>query len=1162
MGFSLKNWAEEAQAQFNPFDKGKTAATVRAKRKAPPARLPNAQELKGQLSQGKISRDQFLKDFSKTTNLPARSSVLDRYSLSNIGGAVRDIPKNITRPEAKIEIGQGVKNPVARFGGKLAADFINSPMTISSGVSRVKRGDVYGGGGEIVKGLIEGPAGLLPVGRVAQAGAKSVGLGAKVLQGAKTGVKTGAAFGGAYGGAEAMSRNARPKEVLTTALVGAGLGAGAGGALGSGAPLVGAGVRLGAKGAKAAPKAVQNANPQAFALNQSYKQLQRSLDTAKGANNVKAVRQSMLANRAEYRRVSEGGFVQAPTKTRPVEVSPPRTQTRIAEPPLPPVKAGIQIAAPPPQGPKASLQLPGGKSKATKFASKTVPESEFVSEPIKGSIKAPEYSPQAEKQGYAHALGKLKSQGDEAFENEVFTNLNKKSGTISRQEAINATTHAQLLDSQGGEANIRKATEIYEKLSDHYTSAGQTIQVGAILARRTPQGMRGWATSTLKKAGVEPSSQLQAQIVDLAQKKDFAGLADLVSKSIPSSRGDKIINAWRAGLLTAPTTTGGNLLGNTGEALVRKGFVNPVASFADLMMSGVTGKRTMTLGKPGQYASGFKQGAKEFGKGVDSTKYDVQRRTNYNTKALDTYVNGVYKLMGVADLPFSKAAEKEALSSIAKAEAINQGLKGSERAKFIKNFMDNPSEQAKVRSQTEGDFAVFKDPTLLGKAAGGLKKPLGPVGDFIVPFTQVPASIATRIVKRTPIGTAQEVIKQIKHIKSGGEFDQRAMSQAIGNGAFGPAIIGAGYALANSDLLTFGYPTDKKERALFEEQGKQPYSVRIGDRWYSLNYLQPFGALLAVGGQAAQAAKEGGDITEIVGQGVATAAQSITNQSFLKGVSGVLGAVSDPERNVRKYVEQTTSSVIPNFAKSFARATDPIQRAPEGVVEGVKSGIPGLRGQTTPKYSDITGKPLPAKDTAANQYLNPLRPSIARDSKLTSELSRLQGIGEGVIPTQSNKNVFGKDSGISKKQINEMNSHVAQGIAEEWQRIINDPRYSSLSDADKQKTLSQVNSVVGPAIRAAYAADQNFINDKWEPDLNKKSEAYLGGAGVDFLASADKSKSAKTKASKPKKVAKGGKGGRKKKASKFDYRLFELTPSPVAFSKSLRQLVEEARVKA
>ena len=788
----------------------------------------------------------------------------------------------------------------------------------------------------------------------------------------------------------------------------------------------------------------------------------------------------------------------------------PKTQVQ-AIPPQPPARVGTQTMTPPPDGPNQSIgQLPAGKTKATRFASKTVPESEVVSEPVKGSIKSPEYSPQTEKQGYANALGRLKQEGNDAFEQNVFTALEKKPGTISRQEAIDATTHAQLLDTKGDDASIRKATEIYEKLSEHYTAAGQTIQVAAIMSRRTPEGMKGWAISTLRKEGVKPSTEVQRQIDTLAKEKKFTELADLVSKNIPSSTSDKIINFWRAGLLTAPTTTGGNLLGNTGEAAVRKGFVNPVATAADAIMGQFTGKRTMTLAKPGEAAKGFKQGAKEFGQGVDATKYDVQKRTNYDTKAVDAYVNGVYKLMGVADTPYSRAAEREALSSIAKAEAINKGLKGKARDRFVNDFMAKPPESALTRAKTEADYAVFKNPTKLGQVASGAKKPAGAVGDFFVPFTQVPSAIATRIVERTPIGIANQVVKQIKHIKSGGEFDQRAMSQAIGNGLFGPTIMGVGFALANNNQLTYGYPTDQKERALWDAEGKQPYSVRIGDRWYSMNYLQPFGTLLAIGGQAADAKKQGKNYQEIIGQGVATAGQSVANQSFLKGISGALDAITDPERSVQKYVEQTSSSVVPNFVRSFARASDPIQRKPEGIVEGVKSGVPGLRESTTPKYNQITGGTLPAKDNFANQYLNPFKPSRVMGDDVTAEIRRLQDAKQGIIPPQSDKNVFGKDSGITAQQQKDVDSQVAKAISDEWRKVIKDPRYQSMNDEDKKKVLSDITRIVSPSIKAKYAAENNFISDKWQPNLDKKQAAYLNGEMADVLASKEKKTAKKT----------------------------------------------------
>lgn len=751
---------------------------------------------------------------------------------------------------------------------------------------------------------------------------------------------------------------------------------------------------------------------------------------------------------------------------------------------------------------------PATKRKKTQFAGETIPNSEFVSDKIKGSIKAPEYNEMTERQGITSAMERLKNDGDEVFEKNVFDNLDKKNGTISRQDAIDAQSYAAILDG-GDDAAVRKATQIYEKLSEHYTAAGQLTQAAAMMARRSPEGLRSYATKTLKNNGVKMTPQLEKKLVALVKRVREASpeakpraqweVMDFVAKNVPTSTGDKVINTWRAGLLTAPTTTGGNLLGNSGEMAVRKGFVNPVATAADAVMGAFTGKRTMSLAKAGSGTKGFTEGGKmlpDYLKtGYDprnnATKYDAPNRINTGSKALDTYINGTYRMMGVADMPFSLSAEKEALSSIARAEAINKGLKGKSRADFVQGFMDNPPETALARAQKEADYATFKNPTALGKAASGLKRPLGPVGDFIVPFTQVPASIATRIVERTPIGTATEMIRQIKNVKEGGAFDQRAMSQAIGNGAFGPAIMGIGYSLANSDMLTYGYPKDDKERKLWDSEGKQPYSVKVGDRWYSLNYLQPFGTLLAIGGQANKAKKEGKDISSIIGQGAATAGQSIMNQSFLKGVGGALDAISDPERSVRQYVENTTSSVVPNFVRSFARASDPKQRAPEGVVEGVKSGIPGLRETTTAK-KDMFGQDLPAKDTFANQYLNPFKPSKVRGNEIIAEVRRLKDAGLGTVPTESNKNVFGKTP-LTPKELNDLNATIGKKVGDSWTNLINSPNYKALPDEDKKKVLDTVKKDHAAIAKAEWAAKNNKISDEWQPKLTPKQKAIASG---------------------------------------------------------------------
>lgn len=751
-------------------------------------------------------------------------------------------------------------------------------------------------------------------------------------------------------------------------------------------------------------------------------------------------------------------------------------------------------------------QSVGDKQRGFVTSVKQSPEvSPETSKAIQGSYKVrstKDLQTQAEK----FASGGLKK-----AKSDLDTRLNVPEGRITDREVADTIALAKRFDGKG---SFEDASNLYEKLAAHLTKQGQSVQAASLLARRTPEGLRYHAQKLLKKSGVELDEGQQKQLQGLVEKvrktkpdtearnRAVYDVNKYVNDRIPSSVGDKVVNLWRAGLLTAPTTTAGNILGNTGEAMVRKGFVNPVATAADAAMSVFTGKRTQTLASPGSAAEGFVKGAKTLPDylrtGYDprnlGKKYEQTRPLNYGDgplgKALGGYVNGVYRLMGTADAPFSVAAEREALSSIAGAEAINRGLRGKAKADFIKDFMDNPTDTALSRARQEADFATFKNPTVLGKAAVGLKRPLGPVGDFVVPFTQVPAAIAARLVQRTPIGIATEIVKQIRAVKAGQAFDQRAMAQAIGNGTFGVVAIGAGLALAKDGLLTFGYPTDTKERKLWEAEGKQPYSVRIGDRWYSLNYLQPFGMLLAIGGQAQKDIDDGKSPTEVTTKALATAGQAIQEQSFLKGINGVLSAISDPERGAQKWMENTTSSVIPNFIRSGARAADEVQRKPETIVEGVKSGIPGLRGQV-PTKDDLFGEPLPAKDNFLNQYINPLRPSVARDvDLLTAEIRRLQDVDLAKIPSQIRKDSFGKDVTLTGEQVKELQANVGAGVKQAWSQVVETPEYAGLPDEQKSKVLDRISRDVLAVEKYRYAE----LNGLELPeDLTAKQSAIMDG---------------------------------------------------------------------
>src|SRR3990167_7123128 len=153
--------------------------------------------------------------------------------------SMRALPKPIPRPQGNPNVNVG-----SFWGSGLIEDFLNSPNKVGAGVSDIAAGRYKQGIGKVVTGLGEGPAGLIPVGRVAQVGLKGGSkLLPRVTASAKFGAKQGAGFSAAYGGGAAASQNADYGDILKSAVVGGGVGLVGGAALGGGLPVAGAGTK-------------------------------------------------------------------------------------------------------------------------------------------------------------------------------------------------------------------------------------------------------------------------------------------------------------------------------------------------------------------------------------------------------------------------------------------------------------------------------------------------------------------------------------------------------------------------------------------------------------------------------------------------------------------------------------------------------------------------------------------------------------------------------------------------------------------------------------------------------------------------------------------------------------------------------------------------------
>jgi hypothetical protein len=98
-------------------------------------------------------------------------------------------------------------------------------------------------------------------------------------------------------------------------------------------------------------------------------------------------------------------------------------------------------------------------------------------------------------------------------------------------------------------------------------------------------------------------------------------------------------------------------------------------------------------------------------------------------------------------------------------------------------------------------------------------------------------------------------------------------------------------------------------------------------------------------------------------------AGSILDQSFLSGLSALVDALGDPERYGTRFVQQLATGFVPfsGALRTVTQASDPYQRAPHSIAEGVQAIIPGQSDKLPPRLTRF-GQPVERGAGAFNVF--------------------------------------------------------------------------------------------------------------------------------------------------------------------------------------------------
>lgn len=574
----------------------------------------------------------------------------------------------------------------------------------------------------------------------------------------------------------------------------------------------------------------------------------------------------------------------------------------------------------------------------------------------------------------------------------------------------------------------------------------------------------------------------------LGEINTAAGALKFAAEATKATMWEKVVEAWKAGILSGPVTHVANIMGNgvfaalrlpidtlaSGLGLIRGGpdrvtLMEPVARAIGDLQGTIDGlKVAASVMKTGEQPGKQEQ----FRKAISGIKGDVIRLP--------------FRFLSAEDAVFSTMNQRGELYTLATRQAVNEGLNPLTREfrERVVELSQNPPAKMLAAAESAAERFTFNTP--LGEfgqkvsetvRTGWFGSTVAPL-QMIIPFIRTPMNVLTELGRMTPLAP---LVKPWRDAiaRGGAERDKALAELSIGTG-----IAAAVFMFAQDGNVSGAGNPDPGKRRVQQAAGWQPYSVKVGDTWYNYQRLQPLGTLMGLAADVAEvwdhATEE--EVDKIPKMVAVAFANAVTNQTFLQGITNIVNAMSDPKRFGPKLAQQYAGSVVPALVAQPTAMLDPVVREVNSITEAVKARIPGLRGGLLPKR-DPFGEPQQTRERLG--AVSPVTETKETSDKVRSEAARL-----GVSAADAPKKVhLGRGSGKigdveltpdQRDKYVDVGGHLAHDILVQ---MVGSPGWDDLPDLLKKRAYQRV---FKQAHRAAAA--QTLPADLREGLINQITE--------------------------------------------------------------------------
>lgn len=607
--------------------------------------------------------------------------------------------------------------------------------------------------------------------------------------------------------------------------------------------------------------------------------------------------------------------------------------------------------------------------------------------------------------------------------------------------------------------------------------------------------------------GIFENMKLAESVDDPYMKRMYESKAQqIIANKIPAETTQKFAALQRLNMILNPKTLiTRNPLGNALFAPVEWAKDIP-ASAVDRIVSLKTGQRTTTMNPHLlEQAKGAYQGLNEWGKdikyGVDTSpsrgQVELPNGRTFNNGALHALDNALGKALQLGDRPFYQAAYNARTVELKKL-----GYKPEDIDELAKAYALDK---------------VFQNDSTLSKSMGTIRRTVddatgGIMGHLILPFSQTPSNLLDKLLDYSPAGYARAIAElgKVKNgIKQAGDktdktFDQKLFADRLGRALTGTGITLIGFALASKGLITGNEydPTNKDLNAAKTKAGIPSYSIKVGDKYHSYEWIPVVGPLLAATADAYKAGAEGKDLIQMLGIGTKSSFNTVINQSMLQSIYSLFSGY-DPASGMASTLLGSTSQFTQAGVAQIAKTIDPYVREtydPNSLKQqGNKliSRIP-FASKTLPKKLDASGQPIMQSQgrgtgaRALENFLLPEKVTQVKKDPVNDELLRLnKSIGSNdmllnVAPKKFTKS--GQTYTLSAKDYTNYQQTMGQYADSKMAQLMKTDAYKKLSDTDKTKRLKKINEDATLKAREEY-----FSNNGLSPLLaidEKKANKY------------------------------------------------------------------------